>query len=913
MAAVGTTPVWAAPLASPPAADPGSVDFNDAFTNTSHGSVDVSRFKKGNPVLPGTYRVDIFLNEMRVDRGDIVFRSVEGSDVAQPCFSPAMLSRFGVDMLKLDSSIGEEKSDCITMRNISADAMAEMDVGTLRLNLSIPQDSLIQRARGYVNPELWDQGETALLASYNVNVHSVDQTFSSRANVFGTAVGIDGLPISVRDGTRYSLGSDGGYVANPNGGYMLRPDGTYAAVSPGGYLAPNRDGNGYNNVNAFLGVNLGLNAGGWRIRSFGTGQWDQRTGHTNWRNVNTTATHDISDWKAQITFGDGHTQGQVFDSAPYRGVTLYSDDRMLPDSQQGYAPVIRGMANTQARVEVRQNGNLLYEATVAPGPFTINDLYSTGYGGDLIVTVFEADGSMHTISVPFSAVPMLLRPGVSRWSITNGQYRTQTLQNNKPYYLEGTYQRGINNWLTLYGGVQTTYRALYKSYLGGMAFNTPVGAVGFDITNSHTNFVGGKNNSISGYSSRLSYSKVLPTAGTTFALATYRYSNRGFLSLDDAVARQDYGTTIGSPEGLMNLPRTKQRLQITLNQNLGEGSKYGSLYFNGSRYSYWNDNADATTYMLGYSQSIRRVNFGITASRSYSSSRIFHGSRFDNQFGLNISVPLGSQLGAPTFMFNGTHDDVYGNTDRATVSGAFGDHRQFNYNGGVSYSNNRTTTTSTVNGGLGWRAAYGSLGANYSHARNYRQASANLSGGLVAHPGGITLAPQLSFDDPIAVVEAADAQGARVASSGTARIDGRGYAIATGLLPYRMNDVTLDPAGSSMNVELQTTRLQTAPRAGAVVPLKFNTVKGRAVLIRATQPNGEALPFGADVLDANGQNVGIVGQGGQMFVRSAESGGMLAVRWGDQPHQACHLRYELPARSTSQANTTIENAEGRCE
>jgi outer membrane usher protein len=79
----------------------------------------------------------------------------------------------------------------------------------------------------------------------------------------------------------------------------------------------------------------------------------------------------------------------------------------------------------------------------------------------------------------------------------------------------------------------------------------------------------------------------------------------------------------------------------------------------------------------------------------------------------------------------------------------------------------------------------------------------------------------------------------------------------------------------------QTTRVQTAPRAGAVIPLKFNTISGRAVMIRATQANGEVLPFGADVLDANGNTVGMVGQGGQLFVRGAEDGGTLLVRWGD--------------------------------
>lgn len=52
------------------------------------------------------------------------------------------------------------------------------------------------------------------------------------------------------------------------------------------------------------------------------------------------------------------------DSIAIRGVQLESDDRMLAASERYYAPVIRGVANTNAIVSVRQNGNLLREVSV---------------------------------------------------------------------------------------------------------------------------------------------------------------------------------------------------------------------------------------------------------------------------------------------------------------------------------------------------------------------------------------------------------------------------------------------------------------------------------------------------------------------------------------------------------------------
>jgi outer membrane usher protein len=655
-----------------------------------------------------------------------------------------------------------------------------------------------------------------------------------------------------------------------------------------------------------------MNVMGWRIRSQETAQWDQRTGRTHWTNINTTATHDITRWKAQFTIGDGYTQGIVFDTTPFRGITMYSDDRMRPDSQQGYAPVVRGTANTQARIEVRQNGNLLYQTTVAPGPFVIDDLYATGYGGDLTISVFEADGSMHSFVVPYSAVPMLLRPGIGRWAITDGQVHNTALRNDKPYFVEGTYQRGINNWLTVYGGVQSTYRDLYHAYLGGAAINTPIGAFALDVTNSHTTFK--RADALSGHSTRVSYSKAIPTSGTTFALASYRYSNGNFLSLSDAVVTQDMMTSLRTSSlDFVNLMRSKQRLNVIVNQNFG--GKYGQMYFNGSRNTYWQGVPSATTYQLGYSNTYRRVNFGLTASRTYTAGPMYNGSHYDTQFGINLSIPLGgpSSSHAPMLQLSATHDDIMGSNDRAGVTGTFGKDNEFNYGADVAYSDYSNTGTQTsASATLAWQAPYANLGSGYSYSDHYQQASISAAGGVVVHPGGITLAPQINLNSAIGVIEAPEAQGARVSGSTQTTVDGRGYAVAANLIPYRMNDVTLDPLGTSSDVELQTTRLQTAPRAGAVIPLKFETVSGRAVLIHATQADDSTVPFGSEVLSLSGQSVGTVGQGGQFFVRGDEDGGVLTVRWGNASNEQCHIQYALPARNKNDRTGAVAAIDAVC-
>lgn len=64
--------------------------------------------------------------------------------------------------------------------------------------------------------------------------------------------------------------------------------------------------------------------------------------------------------------GDGNTGSDIFDGVGFRGVRLYSSDNMYPDSQQGFAPTVRGIARTAAQLTIRQNGFIIYQSYVSP-------------------------------------------------------------------------------------------------------------------------------------------------------------------------------------------------------------------------------------------------------------------------------------------------------------------------------------------------------------------------------------------------------------------------------------------------------------------------------------------------------------------------------------------------------------------
>lgn len=162
---------------------------------------------------------------------------------------------------------------------------------------------------------------------------------------------------------------------------------------------------------------------------------------------------DVRSLKSLLRIGDTYTTGDVFDSIQFRGVQLMSDDEMLPDSQRGFAPTIRGVAHSNAKVTVSQHGYVIYETFVSPGAFAISDLYPTSQSGDLEVKVTESNGAVRTFTQPYSAVPYMLREGRGKFSLSAGRYHSGESVRS-PEFLQGTLFYGLTAGFTLYGGTQ---------------------------------------------------------------------------------------------------------------------------------------------------------------------------------------------------------------------------------------------------------------------------------------------------------------------------------------------------------------------------------------------------------------------------------------------------------------------------
>jgi outer membrane usher protein len=448
-----------------------------------------------------------------------------------------------------------------------------------------------------------------------------------------------------------------------------------------------------------------------------------------------------------------------------------------------------------------------------------------------------------------------------------------------PKLFEATYQRGLTNMLTGYGGVQASDH--YAAVLGGIALGTPIGALSLDYTGTHTRLPTGN---LTGSGLRASYSKVFERTGSNLSLAAYRYASRGFLGMAEAVRTIDAAER-GLPSDSVARPRN--RLSLSLSQPLRQG--WGQLYASGFIQNYWNGQRKDTQFQLGYSNQYRWLSYSINVARMRDPLR-----GIDNQVMLSLSFPLGGFERAPRVMTNLTHDSTTGTAVQTMLSGTAGENNQFSYGASVSHGPGGQGTSGTVNGQ--YTGSKATVMGGYGVGPGYNNFSAGLSGSVVVHPGGVTLSPYSS--DTVAVVAAApEAAGARVMSYPGITLDSRGYAVLPYLMPYRINEVAIDPNGISPDVELKTTSQQVAPRAGAIVMLHYATVAGRAVLIDASLPGGRALPFGADVVDGEGNVVGSVGQAGRIYARLSALDARLSIRWGQAHNQQCSMYVALPPAS----------------
>lgn len=813
--------------------------FDPSFLGLSGETspVDLSAFAQEGSVAEGEYTLAVFVNQKDVGQLTLGFKKNIRNIIA-PQITLGQLAKWGVNVanipdlksLPLDQPI-DDLSEYIPQ------ALAKLDLARLRLDISIPQVAMDPQYANYADPSQWQDGISALMFNYNLST---------------------------------------GQTRNKNEG--------------GGTSQTN---------NLFASVRAGANTGPWRLRSNITHTRFEYSGRQRQSNdtqqqtrfSNTYLSRDIKGLRSSLLMGESNTGGDIFDSVPFKGIKLNSNEQMLPSQLRGYAPAISGVASSNARVTVRQNGNVVYETYVAPGPFYINDIQQAGLSGDYDVTVSEADGSERKFIVPYSSLPMMLRPGGWKYELTAGRYDGNLTQGSRQSdFILGTAVYGLPKGVTLFGGALVAKDYQATSIGSGVSFGD-IGAISADITASSAKFhqQQGQVARKSGQSYRIRYSKSLMSTGTSVDLTALRYSTEHYYNFSEYNS-QGYSLEEGVSPWM--LQRRRSSFQTQLSQHIGE---FGTLHLRANRDDYWGNNKTLTGMSLGYSSSVKGIGFGV----NYNIDRIKdqNGSWPENrQVSANISIPLrifghSNTLQSMYSTASITHDSNGRTQNQMGVSGSMLD-SAFSYGLSQSWGNQGQSANSNAN--IGYQGSKGSISAGYSYSNNSQSMNMDASGGMLIHSGGMTFSS--SMGESVALISAPGASGTSV-SNGNGTVDWQGYAVAPYLADYMKNSVGIDPSTLPEGVDVTHSNSNVYPTRGAVVKVDIATRVGYQVLMTLTQQNEKVIPFGAIAtlmnVPVSDDISGIVGDGGQIYLSGLPESGELLVKWGDQQDSQCRVKFEL--------------------
>ncbi|WP_392435862.1 fimbria/pilus outer membrane usher protein (plasmid) [Yersinia sp. HM-2024] len=642
-----------------------------------------------------------------------------------------------------------------------------------------------------------------------------------------------------------------------------------------------RNGMKENGYSSSLQLDPGLNVGGWRIRN--TTNWNKTNGSSGeWQTVSSYAERGINSIKSRVILGDDMTAGEIFDGVPFRGVRLGSDDNMVPFYKNAFAPVIRGIARTQARIEVKQSGFTIYNNTVAPGPFALTDLSLQGAsGGSLQVTIHESDGTVQLFTVPFQTPAIALKEGYLNYSMAAGRYRSAVAGVSHDSFVQATAMYGLPWDLTVYSGVQSAEHFQAGSLgLGKSMGNLGAVSLGTIRSRGQRRYQDTEAGSVW----RAIYSKDVLSTNTSIALSRYQFASAKYNTLSEVL--DSWQNNPDNNRFLQNnLDRVKSQTSLSLNQSFGE---WGYLSLVGNQYEYWGGGPRNEDFNISYGINVSDISLSLGWGQSKQID-VLGRKQTNRQTNIWVSMPLSQWLGGnANTTYQMTFSDRQGNSQEVGLNGrSIG--RQLSWDIRQRYRSGPSSghqSSSSVN--LNWMGRYGELGGDYSYSPDQRQMGARVSGGLMLHPYGMT-ASQL-IGDTSALVIAPGASGVSVGGWPGVKTDFRGYTTSSYLNPYQENTVSLDPRFLPENVDVIQTDKKTVPTKGAVVVARFPTRVGGRAMMTLTKADGK-IPFGSVVTVEGGTgHAGIVDDKNRVYLTGLPEKGTLLAQWsGGQ----CKAKYRL--------------------
>jgi len=646
----------------------------------------------------------------------------------------------------------------------------------------------------------------------------------------------------------------------------------------------NNDGNA---DNVFLSLSSGINLAHWQLVDNSQFQ-RMRSRQGEWNTQSRYVERALPAINSLFRIGDSYTNSPWFDNVRFRGITLKQDQRMYPDSYRTYMPVIRGNATANAVVSVYQNGSAIYQTNVPPGPFVIDDLMPGGSRSDLTVEVANAGGITERFTVPYSTVSDMLRSGSSEWLLTAGNVQLHDVDLH-PAFVQGNGSHGINNYLTLYSGA--TLSQDYASFLLGGAFSLPrVGSfsTNVDMARAHLN----SGESMQGERWKLAYSRFFMTK-TNLTLATYYYNTARYLSLYDTVQTN----ALAREENGKQYLRSKQSFSVNLDQTLPPG--WGRIAIDGLWRQYWNSDRMLKQYSLTYSNLYKKATWSLAFRRNHyeydgsEEERRYSSKSYDEQrIDLAVTIPLSLSGNRHSVTLRTSLQDGKYSGMEAGVNSSL---ESLDYS--LNFSHDRTGHSAKFGAYSAWRTPYAKLTGQYSEASDFRQLGIGASGSAVLWRDGVLASGNTG--NTFVILDAPGIAQATVNGNPNMRTNRAGRVLVPSVTPYRMNTYLLDNPRGESEGELLGNIGRVTPWAGSINYVQYKTDTRAVFTFKALFDNGQPLPFGAGVTDAEGNSLGYVAQGSLIYLKAKQLPEWLHVQLTEgQESKTCRIHLANAAQTS---------------
>lgn len=625
-----------------------------------------------------------------------------------------------------------------------------------------------------------------------------------------------------------------------------------------------------------LNAELGLNAADWSFRSRQV--YSEFAGENRLEHLYAYASHTSERYQANLQLGQLNMVSPLFSGEAFNGFQVQPELALMALDDDSSGARVEGIAYSAARIEVTQNGALIYTTVVPSGPFTLVGLPLLSQSVDLEVTVHEEDGQQRRFIVPATQLRGGMTGRAAGYGLAVGQVRRYAGdERDAPSFAAASkdWRLGSRGQVTAGAMFGTGYESLGWAMQGGIGDRLILG--GRQVISR------AQDQAVSGTQLQWTASGRLSERLSTSVALTQQ--TQGFRTLSDTTwdSRND---------------RPFQRVRNQLTANLSTSSPvYGGFSASYSRFSLF-DGTATSRVALAWSQSIRRANVTFTVERDVAGAS--DDARGTAAY-LSVSLPLGARQTLRGYVRN---DDVSGTRSGLRFNEQFSD--TLAYSIGAERPDDGSAG---FNGRVNLLPRYSQLDMGYSRSgadsQNY---DIGLRGGALVHGGGVTLSPY-PLRETFALLKAGDSAGVRLNTPrGPVWTDHSGHAVAASLPAYSKGRVELDTASLGRNVDVHNAFQEVEAGRGAFAHLAFDMVTARRVLLQARTADNVLLRKGGAVFDAQGQYITNVLEAGTIFLPDVRPDTSLHVVLPDGIR--CRLVYSLGEPPDTQS--LYETAQATC-